>query len=109
MPRYQFPGPPAFLDAAAAENGRPEAALAARRDSTLNAVASLCAQAADGQAGHVAGILAEAERCVDRLRAALGAAEQMIEHVRLGRADAPQPEAAPLSPIPPLRRGGRHV
>ena len=50
MPRYHFPGHPAFLDIAAAEFGRPEAALAARRDLTLAAVATLCSQAAEGDA-----------------------------------------------------------
>ena len=40
MPRYHFPGQPAFLEAAAAEIGRPESAIAARRDTTLSAVAT---------------------------------------------------------------------
>ena len=85
MPRYHCPGHPAFLDAAASEIGRAEAALAARRDATLAAVANLCAQAAEVDARHVAGILAEAEALADRLRVSLLAADMMLAHVRSGR------------------------
>ena len=108
MQRYHFPGHPAFLDAAAAEIGRPESASAARRDATLHAVATLCAQAAEGEARHVPGILAEAHKLVDRLRASLRAAELMLDHVRDGRLIAPQ-APAPRRPSPVDRRGGQNA
>jgi hypothetical protein len=58
---YHFPGFPAFLEAAAAEEGRPEAAGPSRRNATLAAVATLCGQAAEADGPHVASILAKAE------------------------------------------------
>jgi hypothetical protein len=113
VPRYHFPGHPAFLDAAAAENGLADAALAARRDATLAAVANLCSQAAEVDSRHVVGILAEAQALTDRLRVALHASDLMLEHVRSGRAVA-RPTSDPARrpkagsrPVDP--RGGRHA
>ncbi len=105
MPRYHFPGHPAFLDIAAAEFDRPEAALAARRDLTLAAVATLCSQAAEGDASHVVGILAKAEELTDRLRSAVRAAELMLIHVRSGRASVPEGSNLPLIPMRSLLTG----
>ena len=98
MARYHFPGHPAFLDVAAAEIGRPEAALAARRDPALAAVATLCAQAAEADLGHVSGILSEAQRLTDHLHSAHRAAELMLLDVREGR--MPSPEMSPSPPAP---------
>ncbi len=113
MPRYYFPGHPAFLDAAAAETGLADAALAARRDATLAAVANLCAQAAEVESRHVAGILAEAEALADRLRVALRASEMMLEHIRSGRSAPPPAADSPRRPRAASRaldpRGGRHA
>jgi hypothetical protein len=100
VPRYQFPGSPAFLDAASAEIGRPEATGPARRVETLATVATLCAQAADADARHVEGILAEAAALGDQLRAAHRAAELMLADVRAGRSAT---KAAPESADPPRR------
>lgn len=108
MPRYHFPGHPAFLDDAAAEIGWPETASAARRDATLQSVATLCAQAAEGDVRHVSGILVEAEKLVARIRVSLRAAEMMLEHVRVGRQiSIPNPTRS--QPSPAARRGGRHA
>lgn len=111
MPRYQFPGYPAFLEAAAAEIGRPESAGPARTATTLAAMASLCAQAAEADAGHVAGILAEAEALGDQLRAAQRASELMLAHVRSGRiatatvVSSDPPRHARSAPSPTRPRG----
>ncbi|MDB5350778.1 MAG: hypothetical protein JWN86_2025 [Planctomycetota bacterium] len=94
MPRYQFPGYPAFLDAAAAEIGHPEAAGPARRDATLAAIATLCGQATEAEPRHVAGILARARELGHQLQAAHRAAELMVAEVLAGRAD-PTPPAEP--------------
>ena len=113
MPRYHFPGHPAFLDAAVAEIGLADAALAARRDATLAAVANLCAQAAEVDSRHVAGILDEADALADRLRVALRASELMLEHIRSGRstsplaADFPRRSRTASRAVDP--RGGRHA
>ena len=98
MSRYHFAGHPAFLDTAAAEIGRPEVALAARRDPTLVAISTLCAQAVEGNAEHVAGILAEAESLSDQIRIALRASELMIVHVR--SKGAPDRSVSDLSLMP---------
>jgi hypothetical protein len=101
--RYHFAGHPAFLDTAAAEIGRPEVAFAARRDPTLVAISTLCAQAVEGNAEHVAGILAEAESLSDRIRIALRASELMIVHVRSRRDSlhtVPDPSLTPARSSP---------
>ena len=67
MSSYVFPGYPAFLEAAAAEIGHPEAAGPTRRIVTLTALANLCAQASRGEQAHVAGILAKAAEFRARL------------------------------------------
>jgi hypothetical protein len=73
-----FPGFPAYLEAAAAEVGHPEAARPARRISTLAAMANLCAQAALADEVHAAGILAKASEFRDQLLVAHRAAELML-------------------------------
>lgn len=111
MARYHFPGFPAFLEIAAAEIGHPELSVTARRDSTLAAVATLCAQAADADPRHVAGILAEAESLSLRLLAAFRASEMMLADVRDGRAPSPPTESPrrPRTTAKPVEtRGGRH-
>lgn len=113
MPRYHFPGYPAFLDAAAAGIGRPEAAGPARRNATLAAVATLCAQAAEAEGRHVAGILAKAEEMAEQLRVAHLASELMIADVRAGRIAAPsdpvtrRPRSAP-APSEPRGASRKH-
>ncbi len=86
MSRYHFPGFPAYLDAAAAEIERPEAAGPARRDPILAAMSNLCAQAAEADPRHVAGILAKAQEMSDQLRVAHRASELMLADLRAGRA-----------------------
>ena len=95
MPRYQFRGHPAFLDAAAAEIGRPEAAGPARRDATLAAIAALCGQAADAEDRHVAAILDRARELSDQLRIAHRASELMTAEVRDGRSATMNPPESP--------------
>ena len=94
MSSYVFPGYPAFLEAAAAELGRPESAVPARRIVPLTALADLCAQASRGEQAHVAGILAKAAEFRDQLATALRAAELMLASVEAGRAPAPSPVEA---------------
>ena len=97
MPRYQFPGFPAFLDAAAAEIGHPEVSIPARRDTTLAAIGTLCSQAADAEYRHVAEILAKAQELTNQLQATHRAAERMVADVRDGR-------LALATLVEPLRR-----
>ena len=109
MPRYQFPGFPAFLDAAAAEIGHPEVSIPARRDTTLAAIATLCSQAADAEYRHMAEILVKAQELVDQLQATHRAAELMVAEVRNGRR-SPATLAEPLrlnrsAPAPIESRG----
>ena len=99
MPRYHFPGYPAFLDAAAAEVGQPEAAVPARRNETLAALAGLCAQASEAEDRHVAGILAKAQEMVNQLRVAHRASELILAAVRAGRS-APDVTPSPRRPRP---------
>jgi len=105
LSRYVFPGYPAFLDAAAAELGRPELAAPARRVTALTSMANLCAQATHAEAGHVAGIMAKAAEFRDQIATALRAADLMLADVEAGRAPEPGPPAAPgpgASSPPPL-------
>ncbi len=105
MPKYQFPGFPAFLDAAAEEIGHPEAAGPARREATLAAIATLCGQAADAEDRHVAGILEKAQELSAQLNATFRASELMVAAVRAGRAaaatlaESPRRTRANSSPI----------
>ena len=111
MSSYVFPGYPAFLEAAAAELGRPDSVDPARRIVPLTALANLCAQASRGDRAHLAGILAKAAEFRDQLATALRAAELMIADVEAGRASTPDAsgvEAAVESPDPrPTRKGPR--
>ncbi len=115
MSSYVFPGYPAFLDAAAAELGRPETAGPARRIATLTALANLCAQAAHGDRAHVEGILAKAAEFRDQLATALRAAELMLADVEAGRRPTPpveeetgpRVESNPAPPSLPAPRAGR--
>ena len=113
MPRYYFPGHIAFLDAAGAESGFAYAALAARRDATLGAVANLCDQAAEAESRHVVGILAEAEALANRLRIAFRATELMLAHLRSGRVPSPSAAGPPQRSLAASRvadtGGGRHA
>ena len=97
MPRHHFPGFPAFLDAAAEQIGRPEAAGPARRIEALAALANLCAQAAEADEAHVEGILVKAAEFRDHLHAAHRAAELMLADVQAGRVPA-QPASPPGPP-----------
>lgn len=106
MARHAFPGFPAFLDAAAEQIGRPEAARPARGTSGLSALANLCAQAALADPPHVAGILAKAEEFRDQLHAAHLAADLMLADVRAAR-EVPRPSSQAERPRPlPSRPGG---
>lgn len=113
MPRYYFPGHIAFLDAAGAESGLAYAALAARRDATLGAVANLCDQAAEAESRHVVGILAEAEALANRLRVAIRATELMLAHIRSGRVASPRAlgslQRSPAASQAVDTRGGRNA
>jgi hypothetical protein len=77
----KFEGYPKYLDFAAMEIGHPEAAIPARRISTLSAIGILCAQAVSGRPEHLPGILAKAEEFRNQLHAAYRAAQLMIEDV----------------------------
>jgi hypothetical protein len=81
MSRYVFPGLTVFLDRAARRNGRPEAALMARRDPTLSALANLCAQTEAVGPEHARKIMVKATEFRHQLHAALQAADFMIEEV----------------------------
>lgn len=108
MARHHFPGFPAFLDAAAEQIGRPEAARPARQVGGLSALANLCAQAAVADASHVDGILEKAAEFRDQLHAAYLAADLMLADVRAGRRTA-DPETSidrPKPPAEPTRRAG---
>ena len=102
MPRHHFPGYPAFLDAAAEQVGRPEAAGPARRIGALAALANLCAQAAEADEAHVEGILARAAEFRDQLHVAHRAAELILADVRAGRG-ASRPEPPRPAPDPGRR------
>ena len=104
MSRYVFPGHPTYLEAAAAELGRPETAAPAGRIAALTTMAHLCAQASLAEPGHVAGILARAAEFRDRIATALRAAELMLADVESGRNTPPEPEARPEEPAPPSGR-----
>ena len=82
MPRYRFPGYPAFLRDAALQIGHPEAEAPARRITTLAAIGNLCAQAADARPENVAGIMLKAGEFRDQLHAAYAASELMISATR---------------------------
>lgn len=106
--RYHFSGFPAFLDAAAAEIGRPEAAGPARRNATLAAVSTLCAQAAEAERHHVAGILAKAQEIGDQLEVAHRASQLMLSALRAGcgSSDVPFPSQHQRpAPVPSQTRG----
>jgi hypothetical protein len=81
MSRYLFHGLTVFLDKAAQRNGRPEAALAARRDPTLSALANLCAQTEAVGPNQARTIMVKATEFRNQLHAALQAADFMIEEV----------------------------
>jgi hypothetical protein len=81
MSRYVFPGFTGFLEEAARRIGRPEVAAPARRDSTLSALANLCAQAAPAGPEHARAILDKAAEFRDQLYAASQAADLMIDEV----------------------------
>ena len=85
MARHHFRGYPSFLAAAAEQFGHPEAALPARRNEALSALANLCAQASEADEAHVEGILAKAGEFRDQLRVASRAAELMLADVQAGR------------------------
>ena len=110
MSRYVFPGHPTYLEAAAAELGRPETAAPAGRIAALTTMAHLCAQASLAEPAHVAGILARAAEFRDRIATALRAAELMLADVESGRnpppepEPTPEPEARPEEPAPPSGR-----
>jgi len=108
--RHDFPGFPAFLEAAARQIGHPEAAGPARRIETLSALANLCAQAAHADGAHVEGILAKAREFRDQLHAAHRAADLMLADLDSERGTA-GPSPAPDSPEPAAessrRIGGR--
>jgi hypothetical protein len=105
--RYNFPGYPAFIEAAAIDLGLSANTYCARRDDAIALIASLCAQAADGESKCVEGILVEAERYVQQLRLGLRAAELMIANVRIGRTPPVKPVSVAKRNFE--RRGGRHA
>jgi hypothetical protein len=77
-----FPGFTSFLEAAARQIGRPEAAGPARRITTLSALANLCAQASVAEPAHAPAIMAKAEEFREQLHAALAAADLMLDEVK---------------------------
>ncbi len=89
MTKPPFPGFPAFLEMAAVEIGRPEAAAPARRITTLAALANLCGQASQSDDAHVPSILAKAAEFRDQLHAAYRAAELMLADLRDRRGVSP--------------------
>lgn len=88
---FVFPGPPAYLEAAAAQFDRPESARAAGRLVALTALANLCAQASQADPAHVAAILAKAAEFRDQIAIALRAAEAMLADVGAARGASPIP------------------
>lgn len=114
MSRYVFTGHSSFLEAAAAELGRPESAAPARRLAALTSMANLCAQASLAPPGHVAGILSRAAEFRDHIATALRAADLMLADVEAGRKPPPSPDpasepspAAPLAPRVRMVRSSR--
>lgn len=107
MARIAFPGYTAYLDLAAAEIGHPEAAIPARRVSTLASMANLCAQAVAARPEHVPGILAKAEEFRDQLQAAWRASELMLADVRADRELTCEPRPASSKPRPARERSPR--
>ena len=105
MARHPFPGFPAFLDDAARQIGRPEAARPSRRLDGLSALSNLCAQAAEAEESLVAGILAKAEEFRDQLHAAHLAADLMLADLRAsqlpGRPGPSPADAAIATPPEP--------
>jgi hypothetical protein len=97
-----FPGYPSYLDAAAADLGRPEAARPARRIATLSALANLCAQASVASPADIPSILAKADEFRDQLYIAYWAAELMLDELRTELGQAPSPTK---STPKPTRRG----
>jgi hypothetical protein len=76
-----FSGFPKFLETAALQIGRPEAAIPARANSTLSALANLCAQASQSDRNGATAILEKASEFRDQLHAASLAADLMIDEV----------------------------
>ncbi len=105
MPVYYFSGYPAYLKAAAAEIGCPEAADPARRIAALAAVANLCSQASVASLADVPAILSKAGEACNHLRVAHRAAELMLIDVQNGRGISPATaNTPPNSPPEPQRR-----
>jgi hypothetical protein len=103
----RFPGYPSYLDTAAADLGRPEAARPARSIATLSALANLCAQASAASPAAVAGILAKADEFRDQLHVAYRAAELMLDELRTELAQASLLPSKP-TPRPPRRSRDRN-
>ena len=100
---YIFPGFPPFVEAAAAELGRPETVLPERRIAALTDLANLCSQATHAEPVEVAGILDKAAEFRDHLQTALRAADLMLADVRAGCSRSPVPEPTPMPPEAPHR------
>lgn len=99
MSTRPFRGYPEYLEVAAVELGLPETVAAARRIAALAALANLCAQAIHAEPTQVDGILAQAERFRDQLRAAARAAELILGDVRGLLGLSPEEEAT-VAPSP---------
>jgi hypothetical protein len=113
--KYPFAGFPEYVERAATEIDRPEAARPAYRIATLSAVSNLCAQAADSDVAHVPGILEKAGEFRDQLHVAWRAAELMIAELSSRRGleadrtsvperSEPAPDPCPASKPKPRRR-----
>ena len=112
MSNYTFSGFPAFLEAAAARLGRPEAAGPARRQGALAALANLCAQVVGAERGRAPEILAKAAEFRDQLHVAHLAADLMLldayDGLGLPRPSLPEGRGEPAAePSRRDRRAGR--
>jgi hypothetical protein len=102
VPTDRFPDTAAFVEAAAAELGRPEAAARARRLAALAAVGRLCGRAAGADAARSADLLATAASLCDGLRVAARAAELMRIDAGATTATARHEADRPGGPTPPI-------